>query len=54
MGGDLQTNYACYGRGVNLASRCMEAAPWGEIWVEEQVARADIHLLNWIGLGLWT
>ncbi len=50
VGGDLQTNYACYGRGVNLASRCMEAAPWGEIWVEEQVARAHPPFeLDWVG-----
>lgn len=31
--------YSCYGRGVNLASRLMSAAPWGDIWVDENVAR---------------
>ncbi|HNB51755.1 MAG TPA: AAA family ATPase, partial [Anaerolineales bacterium] len=50
VGATLQTNYACYGRGVNLASRCMEAAPWGQIWVEEQVARARPPFeLEWVG-----
>lgn len=50
VGATLQTNYACYGRGVNLASRCMEAAPWDEIWVEEQVARAHPPFeLEWVG-----
>ncbi|GAB4578296.1 MAG: hypothetical protein Fur0022_10310 [Anaerolineales bacterium] len=50
VGTTLQTNYACYGRGVNLASRCMEAAPWDQIWVEEQVARARPPFeLEWVG-----
>jgi class 3 adenylate cyclase/tetratricopeptide (TPR) repeat protein len=50
VGAALQTNYACYGRGVNLASRCMEAAPWGQIWVEEQVARTRPRFeLGWVG-----
>ncbi|NUM43235.1 MAG: tetratricopeptide repeat protein [Anaerolineales bacterium] len=50
VGAALQTNYACYGRGVNLASRCMEAAPWDQIWVEEQVARARPPFeLEWVG-----
>lgn len=31
--------YSCYGRGVNLASRLMSAAPWGAIWLDENVAR---------------
>ncbi|NJN44860.1 MAG: AAA family ATPase, partial [Anaerolineae bacterium] len=39
------------GRGVNLASRCMTAAPWGEIWVDEQVARRVTapFELEWVG-----
>lgn len=50
VGAALQTNYACYGRGVNLASRCMETAPWGQIWVEEQIARAHPPFeLEWVG-----
>lgn len=50
VGSSLQTNYACYGRGVNLASRCMEAAPWDQIWVEQQVARAHPPFeLEWVG-----
>ncbi len=34
--------YSCYGRGVNLASRLMLAAPWGSIWIDENVARRAI------------
>ena len=51
VGTALQSNYACYGRGVNLAARCMEATPWGEIWVDEQVARRAVAPfdLEWVG-----
>ena len=39
MGGSLQEEYTCYGWGVSLAVRMMTAAPTGEIWVDEEVAR---------------
>lgn len=31
--------YSCYGKGVNLASRLMMEAPWGQVWVESAVAQ---------------
>ncbi|HLF88267.1 MAG TPA: tetratricopeptide repeat protein [Anaerolineales bacterium] len=51
IGAAIQTNYACYGRGVNLAARCMASAPWGEVWVDEQVARRAPPSceLEWVG-----
>jgi class 3 adenylate cyclase/tetratricopeptide (TPR) repeat protein len=38
-GGEFREEYTTYGRGVNLAARFMAAAPRGEIWVDEYVAR---------------
>lgn len=36
--------YTCYGAGVNLAARLMMAAPWGGLWVDDQIAsRARKH-----------
>jgi class 3 adenylate cyclase/tetratricopeptide (TPR) repeat protein len=37
-GGSLAGEYTCHGRGITLAARLMQAAPRGEIWVDEQVA----------------
>ncbi|HEX6384801.1 MAG TPA: adenylate/guanylate cyclase domain-containing protein, partial [Anaerolineae bacterium] len=39
IGSPRHEEYTCYGRGVNLAARFMMAAPRGEIWVDEYVAR---------------
>lgn len=39
IGSRLAEEYAAFGRGVNLAARFMTAAPRGELWVDEQVAR---------------
>lgn len=39
VGSALREEYTCYGRGVNLAARFMTAAPRGEIWLDEHVAR---------------
>lgn len=39
IGSALSEEYATFGRGVNLAARFMTAAPQGEIWVDEFVAR---------------
>ncbi len=39
LGAELWESYTCYGRGVNLAARLMTAAAWGEIWLDEEVAR---------------
>lgn len=40
IGSALREEYTCYGRGINLAARFMTAAPRGEIWADEQVAKA--------------
>lgn len=39
VGSPLREEFTCYGRGVNLAARFMTAAPRGEIWLDEHVAR---------------
>ena len=39
IGSDLREEYTCYGPGINLAARLMSAAPRGEIWTDEIVAR---------------
>lgn len=39
MGSSLREDYTCYGRGVNLAARFMQASPKGEIWLDEEMAR---------------
>lgn len=39
VGSTLHKEYTCYGRGVNLAARLVMAAPWGEVWLDEPVAR---------------
>ncbi|MGB0386976.1 MAG: tetratricopeptide repeat protein [Ardenticatenaceae bacterium] len=42
VGAPLRRDYSCYGRGVNLAARHMIAAPWGGLWLDEEVSkRAD-------------
>ena len=37
-GGSQAGEYTCHGRGTTLAARFMQAAPRGEVWVDEQVA----------------
>lgn len=39
IGSDLREEYTCYGRGINLAVRQMSEAAWGEIWLDEEMAR---------------
>lgn len=34
-----RAEFAAYGEGINLAARLMVKAPWGEIWLDERVAR---------------
>ncbi|MCB0175618.1 MAG: tetratricopeptide repeat protein [Anaerolineae bacterium] len=42
IGSKLREEYTCYGRGINLAARLMTHAPWGRIWLDEEMAqRAD-------------
>lgn len=50
-GANLQGEFTCYGHGINMAARMMMQAKWGEIWLDEQVAReatADfqVHFLE--------
>jgi class 3 adenylate cyclase/tetratricopeptide (TPR) repeat protein len=43
-GGELAGEYTCHGRGTTLAARLMQAAPRGEVWVDEHIAeRARRH-----------
>ncbi len=37
-GGALAGEYTCHGRCTTLAARLMQAAPRGEVWIDEQVA----------------
>lgn len=46
IGSEYAEEYTAYGRGVNLAARFMTAAPRGEIWVDENVARAGSKLFE--------
>ena len=39
IGSPLREEFTCYGRGVNLAARFMIAAPRGDVWVDEEIAR---------------
>lgn len=39
IGGRWRSDYTCYGRGINLATRFMTTAARGDIWVDENVAR---------------
>jgi predicted ATPase len=50
VGSDLQEEYTCYGRGVNLAARFMTSAGWQEIWIDEQVEnRASAFVTDIVG-----
>ncbi len=42
-GSPLREEYTVYGRGVNLAARFMIAAPRGEIWVDEWIAKRAVQ-----------
>ncbi len=46
IGSHLFEEYTCYGRGVNLAARFMMAAPRGEIWLDENIARQASQLFE--------
>jgi class 3 adenylate cyclase len=39
IGAPLREEYTCYGQGVNLAARFMTAAPRGEVWIDEPIAK---------------
>jgi predicted ATPase/class 3 adenylate cyclase len=43
IGSELYEEYACSGRGVNLAARFMTASPRGEIWIDEMIAARVSH-----------
>jgi class 3 adenylate cyclase/tetratricopeptide (TPR) repeat protein len=51
LGSAMCEDYTCYGWGVNLASRFMMSAPFGEIWVDERIARrvSNRFVLEFIG-----
>ncbi|OQY29940.1 MAG: hypothetical protein B6244_01390 [Candidatus Cloacimonetes bacterium 4572_55] len=34
-GSDIRSEYSCYGLGINLASRLMVNAGWGEVWMDQ-------------------
>lgn len=39
VGAAERADYGCYGPGTNLAARMMQAAGWGQIWLDEAIAR---------------
>ncbi|MGB0386719.1 MAG: AAA family ATPase [Ardenticatenaceae bacterium] len=39
VGANLREEYTCYGSYVNLAARLMVSAEWGEIWLDDEIAR---------------
>ena len=46
-GGTERHEFACIGRATNLAARLMTAAPWGEIWCDEQTLRSVDDHYQW-------
>ncbi|MCC6552130.1 MAG: AAA family ATPase [Polyangiaceae bacterium] len=46
-GGTERHDYACIGRATNLAARLVMAAPWGEIWCDEQTLRSVDDHYQW-------
>lgn len=53
VGAAQRADYGCYGPGTNLAARLVQTAGWGDIWLDEAIARrvaapahtATIHYL---------
>ena len=39
VGAARRADYVCYGQGTNLAARLVAAADWGDIWLDEAIAR---------------
>ncbi|MEM7118172.1 MAG: tetratricopeptide repeat protein, partial [Chloroflexota bacterium] len=39
VGGRAREEYTCYGAAVTLAARQMVSAPWGAVWLDEEMAR---------------
>ena len=39
VGAARRADYVCYGQGTNLAARLVAAAGWGDIWLDEAIAR---------------
>jgi len=39
VGSALRADYVCYAQGTNLAARMMMAAEWGQIWLDDSIAR---------------
>ena len=39
MGAATREDYTGYGRGVNLAARLMQSAPWGALWMDAETAQ---------------
>jgi len=55
IGAPLREDYTCYGQGVNLAARFMSAAPRGEVWIDESIAKRvsrffDVELIDELSL----
>jgi len=46
-GGTERHDYACIGRATNLAARLLMAAPWGEIWCDDQVVGSVDDHYQW-------
>ena len=46
VGAPLRREYSCYGRGINLAARHMVAAPWGTLWLDEEVSKRAAPLFQ--------
>lgn len=55
IGAPLREDYTCYGQGVNLAARFMSAAPRGEVWIDEAIAKRvsrffDVEMIDELSL----
>lgn len=49
IGAALREEYTCYSRHVNLAARFMSQAPFGRVWVDDQIAEEEAFIFTSIG-----
>ncbi|MBN1619949.1 tetratricopeptide repeat protein [candidate division WOR-3 bacterium] len=48
-GGSRRREFTCLGDATNIASRLMNAAPWGKIYVDDKIARSENFRFEWVG-----
>ncbi|MEM7222954.1 MAG: tetratricopeptide repeat protein [Pseudomonadota bacterium] len=51
IGAPWRQEYSCHGSKVNLAARLMAAAPWGEVWCDQQIGESAKRQFAFTALG---